>query len=116
MELKPNVADYKPEWALAFKNPVNGHIVEIYNPFGCTLLFGLFYFAKHEAWAAAIISAGALLLTYGLAWFIIPFFARAVIRNTYLRKGWMELTPDENNRIFLEKKARFEAQEQEKQK
>jgi len=76
---------------MRFQNPANGFEVETNHPGLWTLLFGLFYFLKHEAWAAAVISGLAAFLTFGLAWFICPFFGKTIIRNSYLKRGWRQL-------------------------
>jgi peptidoglycan/LPS O-acetylase OafA/YrhL len=75
---------------MAFRHPHNGHVVTVRHPFLWCFLFGCFYLAKHEAWSAAIIAFFAAMFTLGLAWMIYPFFAKGIIRNAYLRKGWTE--------------------------
>lgn len=82
---------YRSETQMRFRNPVNGATVEINNPAAWTLLFGGFYWLKHEAWAEAILALGAAFFTAGLAWLIAPFFAKMALRGSYLRKGWLEV-------------------------
>lgn len=77
--------------ALSFKNPQNGYEVEIESPWAYTLLFGGFYFLRHGAVFQAIVALILSLCTAGLAWLVYPFFAKNLIRETYLRKGWVEV-------------------------
>lgn len=76
---------------MKFKNPQNGYIVETNHPGLWTLIFGCFYLAKHGAWGFALIAFVAALLTAGISWLIFPFFGGKIIRDSYLRKGWIEL-------------------------
>jgi Zn-dependent protease with chaperone function len=78
---------------MKFQNPQNGYIVEINQSGLWTLLFGGFYFIRHGIWTHGLISLVLAFVTYGVSWFIYPFFATKVIRDAYLRKGWNEL-PD----------------------
>jgi len=75
-----------------FKNPQNGYIIKTDSHGAYALLFGGFYFAKHGAWAQAIISFIVALFTAGISWLIYPFFARKIITDNYLRKGWETTT------------------------
>ena len=74
---------------MKFKNPMNGYIVEVKYSFLWTLLFGPLYFAKHGAWKHFVISF--LIMWFGIPWFIYPFYARDIIRDAYLSKGWREI-------------------------
>lgn len=75
---------------MTFRHPSNGHTVTVRHPFFWCLLFGGFYLMKHDAWSAACIALGVSVLTGGLAWLIYPFFAHRILRNSYLRRGWLE--------------------------
>ncbi|MBM4133307.1 MAG: hypothetical protein FJ245_05995 [Nitrospira sp.] len=75
---------------MRFRNPATGQIVEITNPFLWALLFGRFYWAKHEAWIGVILGVLAAFMTFGLSWFIAPIFAQLVLRHRYLHNGWQE--------------------------
>lgn len=87
----PNNIQSKSKKPGRFQNTNNGYIIEISSPGIYTFLFGCFYFAKHGAWAYAAGSFFCAFLTSGLSWFIFPFFGEKIIRETYLRKGWIEL-------------------------
>ena len=75
---------------LQFAHPMNDHVVKVRAPWLWTLLFGPLYLAFHEAWGPALISFVVMCATVGLSWIVYPFFARAIVRNAYLRKGWQE--------------------------
>ena len=81
---------------MKFKNPSNGYIEEISScAWLWVLLFGCFYFVVKGVWRHALVGFFCALLTYGISWFVYPFFASSIIRKHYLRKGWIELTePD----------------------
>jgi hypothetical protein len=73
---------------MRFTNPLNEHVVTVRAPWLWTLLFGPLYMAFHEAWGQALVSFVVACVTVGLSWVIYPFFARRIVRNAYLRKGW----------------------------
>ncbi len=77
---------------MTFRHPANGHTVTARKSFLWCLLFGCFYFMKHDAWSSALIALAAAIFTGGLAWLIYPFFAKGIIRKNYLRKGWTEIS------------------------
>lgn len=76
---------------MKFKNPINDYEETSSVPFLWCFLFGVFYFIIKGAWAAAILSFIAVMFTGGLAWIVIPFMAKGIVRNAYLRKGWIEV-------------------------
>ncbi len=80
----------KSETCMRFRNPLDGHVVEIYNPFLWTFLFGPFYWAKHEAWMPVIIGFLIVIFSAGFAWLILPIFAQMAIRYGYRERGWEE--------------------------
>jgi len=73
-----------------FKNPMNGHIERAYSSVTWlwVLLFGFFYWAVKGVWTHAVVSALLGFLTGGLSWLVYPFFAKKIIRNHYLKRGW----------------------------
>lgn len=75
---------------MRFKNPSNGHVAHVRHAFLWCLLFGCFYFIKHDAWGSAFIALAVAIFTAGVGWLIYPFFAKSIIRNSYLRKGWVQ--------------------------
>ena len=55
---------------MTFRHPANGHTVTVRKSFLWCLLFGCFYFMKHDAWSSAFIALVAAIFTGGLAWLI----------------------------------------------
>ena len=82
---------------MKFKNPVNNYVEDASTPGLWCLLFGFFYFASKSVWNHAIIGLILAMLTFFLSWLIYPVFAEEIIRNSYLRRGWIEVIdePDE---------------------
>lgn len=85
---KPHYTSSPAVRTLAFQNPQNGHIEEAPRPGLWSLLFGPLYFAYKGAWAGFLIAFAAGLLTFGISHFVVPFFARALVRHAYLGRGW----------------------------
>jgi len=77
---------------MKFKNPSNGHIEYADKAWLWTLLFGGLYFASKGIWSHAVIGLVLAIFTYGVSWFIYPFFATQIVRTNYLRKGWIEVS------------------------
>ena len=77
---------------MKFKNLQNDYIEESSIPFLWTLLFGFLYFAYKRIWSHCLISFILAGLTAGFSWLIYPFFAKAIVRKSFLRTGWVELT------------------------
>ena len=73
---------------MQFSHPLNQHTVTVRAPRLWTLLFGPLYLAYQGAWAQALISTVAVVLTGGLAWLVYPFFAPGIVRTAYLHGGW----------------------------
>jgi hypothetical protein len=73
---------------MIFENPANGHRETANFAFLWCLLFGCFYFAVKGAWGHAAVAFVLACLTFSLSWLIYPFFAKRIVRTTYLRKGW----------------------------
>jgi len=74
---------------MKLRNPQNDYVEESSLPFLWCLLFGAFYFMFKGAWAHAVLFVLFALLTAGITWFIYPFFASAIVKKTYLRKGFI---------------------------
>jgi|SRR6185369_8730749 len=77
-----------------FRNPANGHVETISQPFLWCLFFGCFYLAYKGAWMAASFALVLAFVTGGLSWLICPFFARKLVRKSYLDRGWVEVGVD----------------------
>lgn len=73
---------------MKFKNPLNGYVEKSEYSFFCTLLFGPLYFLVKGIWIHAIVALILARATDGISWIIYPFFAGAIVRKYYLRKGW----------------------------
>lgn len=71
-----------------FNNPKTGENVNISIAWLWTLLFGSFYFMFKGNWKHFFISFFAACFTAGISWLIYPFFAKKIMRNYYLEKGW----------------------------
>ena len=77
---------------MKFRNPTNGYVEDVQSPGLWTLLCGFLYFASRGVWTHAVAGLVLAVCTYGISWLIYPFFASAIIRSHYLRKGWVEVT------------------------
>ena len=77
---------------MEFENPANNYVEEVDGAWFYTLIFGCFYLGYKGAWVAAILSFFAAFMTAGIAWFIIPIFADDILRKSYLRRGWRDVT------------------------
>jgi len=101
---------------MRFEQPTNGHVEEVDGAWFYTLIFGCFYLAYKGAWAAAVISFFAAMLTVGLSWLVMPVFADELIRKSFLSRGWKELPPDADAPVIKEKPKRSASQEAEHQR
>lgn len=90
---------------MKFRNPENGYVEDRSIPWFWAFLFGGLYFLVGGLWAPFIIWVAIAVLLYGsmgapatiLMFFVaIGFaaFAPGMVRNSYLRKGWEEVTED----------------------
>lgn len=85
---------------MRFENPVNGYIEETNGaPLWC-LLFGCIYFAVKGIWTHAFAALLLAIVTAGLSWLIYPFFATQIVRTHYLRRGWIEVNPHQQEPII----------------
>ncbi len=77
---------------MTFKNPANGHAETIPGlAWLWTLLFGFIYLAIRGVWTHVVAYVFLAVMTAGISWFIYPFFANGILRNHYLKKGWVEV-------------------------
>ena len=77
----------------AFRNPSNGYSQSVTQSgafLGC-LVFGGFYFAYKGVWKHFMIGWLAAFCTFGVSWFVYPFFAYECVRHSYLERGWREV-------------------------
>lgn len=71
-------------------HPVNGSTEEIREGFSwACLLFGFLWYIYKGMWGWAIISIFASAFTWGVAWFVFPFFANAQYANSLLKRGYL---------------------------
>ena len=54
-------------------------------------MFGGLYFVVKGVWTHALASLVLSIVTFGLCWFIYPFFAGEIMKKHYLTKGWLEV-------------------------
>lgn len=77
---------------MTFRHPANNYTVTVNHAGAWCLLFGSFYFIKHNVWSHALIGFVAAFFTFGISWFLVyPFLARGIVRKAYLSKGWIEV-------------------------
>ena len=74
-----------------YRNPSNNYTEEISAlAWFWVLIFGIFYFLFKGVTRHFFLSLFFNVMTLGFAWFIYPFFVKSIIRNHYLRQGWIE--------------------------
>jgi len=77
---------------MTFRNPSNNHTETIPAlAWLWTLLFGVIYFAIRGVWTHTLVSLILAIMTAGISWLIYPFFTTRILRNYYLKKGWIEV-------------------------
>jgi len=74
--------------AVILESPTGQRKIDLSNVFLWTLLFGSFYFAYLGIWDSAIVSGILAVFSGGISILIYPFFAKRIIVETYLKKGW----------------------------
>lgn len=71
-------------------NPTNGSTEDVWEGFSWPcFFFGCFWFLYKSMWGWAVISFFASIATYGLAWFVFPFFANEQHAKSLMRKGFL---------------------------
>ena len=78
-----------------FKNTKNGYIERSRYPWLWCLLFGPLYLLHKGAVAWTLIYLIAAAATFSLSIYIFPFFAHKIVRNAYLKQGWVEVDDDQ---------------------
>jgi hypothetical protein len=74
---------------MTFANPTNGHQESVGPAWLWALLFGAFYFAYKGLWTHAIIGLVLAIPTFGISWVVYAFLAPRLVRQRYLRAGWL---------------------------
>ena len=79
-----------------FRNPINRYTqsVDPRGAFWACMLFGSLYFAYKGAWKHALLSLVAAMVTFGISWLIYPFFAYRCVTESYLERGWEQISHD----------------------
>jgi hypothetical protein len=80
-----------PPSAGRFRNPANGYEEDVGMPWLWCLLFGCIYFATRGIWTHALAALLLAIVTFGASWLIYPLFARGIVDQHYLRKGWVPI-------------------------
>ena len=77
---------------MKFKNPSNDY-VETTTAWAFLWIFilGPIYFLVKGNYRHAIAGLVIGIITFGLSWFIYPFFWKSISKNFYLKKGWVEI-------------------------
>jgi len=78
---------YGIKYPVRFRNPANGYVETVRLAFLWSLLFGVFYYAFKGLWFAAILS-----ILFLPSWLVLPFLARRMLTNHYLRMGWQQVS------------------------
>lgn len=81
-----------PSSATVFRHPKSGQQTDIDRAWLWTLLFGVIYFAIKGVWTHAIASLLLAFGTAGISWLIYPVFAKKIVRNHLLVKGWQPVS------------------------
>ncbi|MCE5182358.1 MAG: hypothetical protein LLG15_11200 [Betaproteobacteria bacterium] len=88
---------------MKFKNPANGHTEDCSAPWLWVLFFGALYLLVAGLWAHVIIYLLIGIVSFAsmgppatvimiLVNLIYAMFAGQIVRNSYMRKGWIEVT------------------------
>lgn len=56
-----------------------------------SLVFGFFWFAVKEMWGWFVISIILVFITFGISWFVFPFFANRLYTKDLMDKGYLFL-------------------------
>lgn len=75
----------------AFRNPVNGYVEEATLPWLWCALFGCFYLGFKGAYFHAVAAGFLAFFTAGFSWLVYPFFAKHIVTQSYLRRGWQQV-------------------------
>ena len=71
-----------------FRHSETNDVVTCNQAFMWTFIFGSFYFLLKGVYKHAIISLALAVFTGAMSWFIYPFFAKGIMTNYYLEKGY----------------------------
>lgn len=76
---------------MRFQNPQNEYVETANYAFLWCLLFGCLYFAVKGIWGHAVVALVLAIGTAGFSWLVYPFFAKSIVANSYLRRGWVQV-------------------------
>ena len=71
-----------------FRHSETNSVVTCNQAFMWTFIFGSFYFLLKGVYKHAITSLALAVFTGFMSWFIYPFFAKGIMTNYYLKKGY----------------------------
>ncbi len=74
-------------------------------PWAWALFIAPFYFLYWRAWKHALLSIFLYAATFGFAGLAYAIFARRILENTYLLKGWRIVNLNENDRTWVKRNA-----------
>jgi hypothetical protein len=78
---------------MIFMNPRNGYKERVAGKLSWLwlLLFGPIFLAIKGVWGHVVGGIILAFVTFGISWFIYPFFTYSILKKSYLRKGWVEV-------------------------
>ena len=80
------------EWCINIKNPIKNIVKpKITQKRERRLTTYEYNFLVKGNYRHAIVGLVIGIITFGLSWFIYPFFWKSITKNFYLKKGWVEI-------------------------
>jgi hypothetical protein len=78
---------------MKFENTRNNYIEDVSSPLSWfwVFLFGPLYWAVKGIWRHAIAHIVLIIITFGIAHIIYPFFSYSIIKKHYLKMGWKQI-------------------------
>ena len=72
-----------------FKHPTSNEIVTVNDQaWVWALLFGGFYLGAKGNAGQAILWLILAMVTFGAAWFVLPFLVKGILEKEYIKAGW----------------------------
>jgi hypothetical protein len=85
-------------------HPINGSTQDIYEGFSWPcLLCGCFWYFNKNMWGWGVAAIIISIMTYGIAWLVLPFFANKQFADDLLRRGYLtekQWTETNNNKAI----------------
>ena len=78
---------------MLFKNPLNDYMEYSASSLSWLwlLLLGPLYWVVRGVWPHAVAHLVLIFCTSGVSHFVYPFFTYSILRNFYLKKGWVQV-------------------------